>query len=196
MAEHALESLLEDIRSLAVRDRLSIGEIMGTAGPTPGAAAMIVPALIVVSPLSGIPLLPTICGLIIAGLGLQLLFGRRGLWLPPMLANRRIGGESLRRAVARLLGPARWIDRMAHTRLRLLTMRPLVVVPLGLSVVCGLSMPLLELVPFSSSILGLAVVAFALSVLVRDGVLVLIGGGLMGLAALIPGAVLGLVTAD
>lgn len=196
MSEHALEKVLEDIRGLAIKDRVSIGELVGTAGVTPGAAAMIVPALLVVSPLSGIPLLPTLCGLTIAGLGLQVLVGRRGLWLPSVLANRRIRGEGLRRATTRLLGVARWIDRKAHSRLRLLTMRPLIVVPLGLSIVCGLSMPFLELVPFSSSILGLAVMAFSLAILVRDGVLVLVGGGFMGLAALIPGAVLGLVSAD
>jgi hypothetical protein len=196
MPEHALENVLDDIGRLAAKDRVSIGELVGTAGATPGAAAMIVPALIVVSPLSGIPLLPTLCGLIISGLALQLLFGRRGLWLPSVLARRHLSGAGLRRATARLREPARWIDRKAHARLRLLTMRPLIVVPLGLSVVCGLSMPFLELVPFSSSILGLSVVAFALSILVRDGVLVLAGGGLMGIAALIPGAVLGLVSAD
>ena len=57
-------------------------------------------------------------------------------------------------------------------------------------------MPLLELVPFSSSLLALAVLLMGASLLMRDGLYALLGGGIIGLAAMVPvlvyGRVLGL----
>ena len=40
---------------------------------------------------------------------------------------------------------------------------------LALCLICGLAMPVLELVPFTSSFLGGAVALLAISIIVRDG---------------------------
>jgi hypothetical protein len=52
-------------------------------------------------------------------------------------------------------------------------------------------MPFLELVPFSSSILGVAVVLFATALLTRDGLFAVGATAIMGLAALVPLALYG-----
>jgi hypothetical protein len=63
----------------------------------------------------------------------------------------------------------------------------------AMCLICGLSMPFLELVPFSSSILGMAVLFFATSLITRDGLFVLFGVLTMGAALAVPLTVVGLV---
>jgi hypothetical protein len=47
-------------------------------------------------------------------------------------------------------------------------------------------MPVLELVPFSSSILGMAVLSCSVALIARDGLFVVIGAGFMALAVAVP----------
>jgi hypothetical protein len=75
------------------------------------------------------------------------------------------------------------LDRITRHRLRWFVRRPLVLVPQVLCLLCGLAMPVLELVPLTSSILGAAVVCFAIALVAGDGLFALggttvIGGGL------------------
>ena len=145
-----------------------------------------VPALVIVSPLSGIPLLPSLLGLTIALIGLQMVLGRRHLWLPDWLMRRQMQGARVRPAMARMTGIARWIDRHSRDRLGVLTAVPLVKIPQALAMVAGLMMPFLELIPFSSSVLALAILLFAAGFLSRDGLYIIGGAATMALAALVP----------
>ncbi len=144
---------------------------------------LLVPALFVVSPLSGIPLFSSACGILIALISAQMLLGRRHLWLPSLLTNRHIAGKKLRKATDKLQGVARWMDSHTRERLRFFTHRPFRWVTQAACLLCGAAMPFLELVPFSSSILGVAVTLLALSLLVRDGLIALFGLGFIAMAA-------------
>ncbi|MFW6077483.1 MAG: exopolysaccharide biosynthesis protein, partial [Hyphomicrobiales bacterium] len=60
------------------------------------------------------------------------------------------------------------------------------VVPQSLCAAAGALMPVLEFVPFSSSILGAAVLCFSVSLLTRDGLFVVFGMAIMAVVAIIP----------
>jgi len=181
-----IRSILAQLTRLAPQDRVSVATILDEFGDASFASALMVPALIVVSPLSGIFFLPTVMGMIIALIAVQMLVGRRVLWLPGFLLRRSIDGARLGRAAALLNRPAAWMDRQTRVRLRLFQVWPLAMVaPLG-CVVAGLMMPFLELVPLSSSILGGAVTLFAVAILARDGLFVVLGLISVGVASLIP----------
>lgn len=154
---------------------MTIREMLDRVGPRSFGAVLLVPALILVSPLSIIPLMPTIGGLVILTISIQAFFGRRHLWLPRFLADRTLSKSQLVRAVAFLRKPAGWLDRHSRRRLHLLTGTPLDRVALLSVGMVAATWPFLELVPMFTSIsaAGVALVAFAL--MVRDG-FVLIGG--------------------
>ena len=76
-----------------------------------------------------------------------------------------------------------WIDRHSHNRLSVLFHRPLIYLPVILSLLSGMMMPFLEFIPFSSSVAAIGVSFLALSLLTRDG--------LFFLLALLPYAGLG-----
>lgn len=185
-----LGDILARLADLGRAERVSVGDVVDTFGEASFLTALMVPALIVVSPLSGIFLLPTVMGLMLALIALQMIVGRRTLWLPGFILRRSIAGPRLARAAARLSGPADWIDRRTRARLTYFLVWPISLIPQLGCLAAGLMMPFLELVPLSSSILGGAVTLFALSLLTRDGLFVIYGLASLALASIIPIVVL------
>ena len=181
-----LEAIAQRLAALGEHDEVSVAQVLERFGPASFVPILVVPAFIVVTPLSGIPLLSTVMGLAIGLISLQMAARRRHLWLPEVLKRRHISGRRLTRAIARVRPLVRWIDRASRDRLGVLVSEPLVTVARLACAACGFAMPFLELVPFSSSILATAVLFFSVGFLARDGLFVLVGACVMGLAALIP----------
>ncbi|HVL77523.1 MAG TPA: exopolysaccharide biosynthesis protein, partial [Noviherbaspirillum sp.] len=113
----------------------------------------------------------------------QLLMGRDSFWLPNWLVRRSVSRSKLDKALHLLRPPARWIDRGVRPRLCALTG------PRGawcIALTCtllGLSMPPMEIVPFSVNVVGLILATFGLSLIGRDGLLALAAFILTGLLA-------------
>ncbi|MFP4326405.1 MAG: exopolysaccharide biosynthesis protein [Paracoccaceae bacterium] len=175
---------LTDLSHVTLRD---VQESFGRASFVP---ALMIPSLLVVSPLSGIPFFSTICGLMIFFVTAQMLARREHVWLPELLLSRSVSGPRLHNALQRIRRLGGWIDRNSSERLRFLMLPPMVVLFYLLCLVAGGMMPFLELVPFSSSILGLSVLLMAAGFLTRDGLLALAGAAVFMLAPAIPLAVL------
>lgn len=153
------------MRAARKADRVSVGDLVDAMGQASMAAVLLVPALLLVSPLSGIPGASITGGIVIAMISGQMLLRRPRVWLPGVLRNRTLPGPALRRALVWLRRPAKRLDRIAPAR------------PGGgtdawwsplLALVClilGLGMPFMELVPFGSSIIAALVAGFALTLL-------------------------------
>lgn len=176
-------AVLDDVASLIDGESVSIDDIMANLGGASFAPLLFLPAAAVVSPLSGVPGFSALCGVTIALIAAQMVAGRRHLWLPRWLLRRRISSHRLSAALDAVRRPARFLDRITRRRLTALVAPPLSALPSFFCMICGLVMPFLELVPFTSSILGFAVVIFAVAALARDGLLVLIALGVIGAAA-------------
>ncbi len=161
-------------------DGLSIQAMLDRVGARSFGAALLVPSLILVSPLSIIPLMPTIGGLIILTISIQAFFGRTHLWLPKVLATRRLTGEQLTRAIGFLRKPAAWLDAKSRDRLRFLTAPPMDRIALLAVMVVAATWPFLEILPMFTSVSagGVALVAFAL--MVRDGFVLIAGYTVLG----------------
>ncbi len=171
-----VESLVETVESAAEGDGdVSVEELVETIGGDALASLMLVPALIMVSPASGIPGLSTACAMVVALAAIQLAIGRHTLWLPGFLGNRRIARSKLDTAAGWLEKPARFLDRITGQRLAFLAARPFSIAPSLLCVLIALCVPFLELVPFSASIAGAAIAFIALGLVARDGVLIILG---------------------
>lgn len=181
-----LEAIARRLVALSDHERVSVAELLVGFGRVSFVPLLIVPAFIVVSPLSGIPFLPTTLGLVIGLIALQMAARRRHLWLPGFLQRRTLSGHRLARAVARARPVARWIDRHTRRRLGLFIVEPAATLARLACAACGLAMPFLELVPFSSSILAAAVLLFAVGFLAEDGLFIVLAVCLMAAAAAIP----------
>ena len=175
------------------RVRVTLRDVVEAFGRRSFLPMLMVPALLVVSPLSGIPLFSTVCGLTIALIAGQMLWpGRDHLWLPERLMRRNVSGARARQAVARLGRLAHRLDGLARDRLRwLVTAGPGRRLLETCCLLAGLAMPVFELVPFTSSILGFAVLLMATALLTRDGLFAILGLGVLIGAPLVPALLVG-----
>ncbi|MEM7489600.1 MAG: exopolysaccharide biosynthesis protein [Pseudomonadota bacterium] len=146
-------------------------------------------ACIAVSPLSGIPFVTTACGLSIAVLAGQLLLNRRAIWLPGRLRRRSVQVGRLRAGLRRADSVAGRMEAVMRRRLVWVTGGPVRVVLLTVCLVFGLTMPVLEIVPFAGTTLAALVLVIALALIARDGAVALLAGAGVS-ALLVAGAVL------
>ena len=171
---HSVEEAGMDPNEVTVEDMLA--EIGTDAFPT----IMLLAALIMVSPASGIPGLSTASATIVALAAVQMIAGREALWLPGFLLRRKLERRTLHKAVDWLERPAHIIDRLIGRRLVFLTRWPFSLIPATACLLLSAVVPFLEFVPFSASIAGAAITIFALGLVAGDGLLVLVAMAVAG----------------
>lgn len=190
--EKPLSELLDRVEAAGHAPALTVGSVLGAIGEASFAPIILIIALLMVSPLSGIPGSPTLSAVLIILIGLQALLGRQHLWLPGFVLRRAVPGERLAKAVSWLRPVAAWFDRHSHKRWPVLTLRPMRWATMATCCVVPVSWPFLELVPFLTSFAAGAVSLLAFGLITRDGLYVVLGyaviAGLVGMAIRLLGA--------
>ena len=185
---HSVLEILDRLRMAAdEHDKVSVGDVLDAIGDRSYGPALLIPALIEITPVGGIPGVPTFLALIIAITAVQMAFDRDHLWLPDFVQRRSVKGEKLHKAADKLDGVARKLDRWFHGRVPRFVKQPWPRVAAVIIIVLCLTVAPLEFLPFASTAPMLAIAAFGLALLVRDGLLMLIALGL-SIASLILGA--------
>jgi len=182
-----LIQILEELEQVGDDDTVTVGALVLAIGHVSFAPLLVIPAVALVTPLSGIPLFSSVMGIMIFLVSVQMLFRREHLWLPAWLLKLTASRARVQAAFRFIRPVAGWLDRRTHTRLTLLTHRPLVFIPQLLCVLSGLFLPLLEFVPFSSSLVGVAIALLGIGMMARDGAIVFL--------AVLPYLGVGLLTA-
>lgn len=174
-----LKTLLEILQEAGEPDEpISIQSMLEATGERSFGALLLIPGLLLFSPLSGIPGLPTFFAVMVGLIAVQLLIGRTHFWLPKWLLNRCASRSKYDRAIAFLKRPARMIDRLLRHRLTVLTEGIAVYINALLCLLIAVTMPPLELIPFGNSVAGATLSFLGLGMMARDGALVI--------AALVP----------
>lgn len=159
---------------------ITVEEIVETVGSRSFGALLLVPGLIVLSPISGIPGVPSLGGIAIFLIAGQMLLGRKSLWLPGFLLRRSVSQERMGRAERFLLPPARFVDRITGERWTFLTSGIMAYVIAAACVLIAVVMPPLEAILFANVLTAAAVSAFGLALVANDGLLALIAFGFTG----------------
>ncbi|MBV7396205.1 exopolysaccharide biosynthesis protein [Mameliella sediminis] len=181
----SLGELLDAMRPKPGAERVSVGDVMSRVGDQSFAAVILVVAIVLVSPISGIPGTPTFGALITILVSVQALLGRRHLWLPGFLCRRSISAKKMTRGIDWLSKPAAWMDRHSSGRLKLLSSRPIRPFAFAAVTLIALSWPVLELLPFVTSFFAGAVAMMMFGVMTRDGIYLLAGYVQAGVLVLI-----------
>ncbi|MDB6178944.1 exopolysaccharide biosynthesis protein [Paracoccus sp. Z330] len=173
--QQSISDILDRFANASDEDQTSIAQILRALGDRSFAANLLIAAAAVVSPLSGIPLFSSFCGIAIVIISAQMLMDRDHLWLPDFLMSKKVDTSRLRKASQRIRKPASWMDGVAHVRLACLVRHPSLFCSQVICMLCGLAMPFLEVLPFTSSIMGAIVCMFAFGMLARDGLFTIFG---------------------
>lgn len=182
-----LEQLFDCISDAAAQtpdEKVSIDSIMDLIGRRSFGPLLLVAGLVILAPVIGdIPGVPSIMGMFVFLIAIQLLIGQEHFWLPNWLLERAISSEKLAKAVSWLQKPARFIDKLIRPRMMIFVNGTAKYIIAVVCILIALMLPFMEVVPFSANAGGLALVAFGLALIAKDGLLALLSFILTGLTA-------------
>jgi hypothetical protein len=183
-ALHSVCGILDLLRKTADRhNKVAIADVLDAIGDRSYGPALLLPALIEITPIGGVPGVPTFLALFAALTAAQLLFDKDHLWLPDFIQRRSISAGKLHKAADKLNPVAARLDRWFHGRMTRFIEQPWQRIAAALVIVLCLTVPPLEFVPFASTAPMLGIAAFGLALLARDGLLMLAALG-VSIAAL------------
>ncbi|RJY09626.1 exopolysaccharide biosynthesis protein [Aurantiacibacter aquimixticola] len=177
--------ILDGLQELAERnDSVTVDNVMDAFGARTFGPAIMIPALLELTPIGAIPGVPTFLAVTIVLIAVQKAIGREHVWLPGAILNRSVASGKIQSGVEKLRPVARFMDRHFHGRLKWIARKPFSRIAAGIVVLLCLTVPFLEVLPFASSVPMLAIAAFGLAVLVRDGALMILAlaGSLVALS--------------
>jgi hypothetical protein len=175
-----LTRLLEQIEAETGDGAVSVREVLGILGPRAFTPMLLVPSLVLVSPASAIPGVPSLLSALVGLVALQMLLGHARIWLPRLLLDRALDADRFARVLGALRGPVARVDPLINERLTWLADKPGNIPALAICATVSFFMPLIEFVPFLTSILAGAIALFATGMFARDGLFMLLGYGLVG----------------
>lgn len=174
--------VLDTLQSLAEsEDAVTVGDVTRALGKRGFGPLILAPALIVITPIGGIPAIPTLMAIIIALFSVQIVLQRDHLWLPSMLKERAVEHDKVSKSVSKLRGLANWLDDHMGNRLTALTRTPMPTIAASIILGLCLLVPPAEVIPFAAALPMGAIAITALALTLKDGVVMLFG--LIGSAA-------------
>jgi hypothetical protein len=172
----SMKELLDVIEKDALADnRVTVEGIVEALGHRSFGPLLLLAGLITVTPpLGDIPGVPIIMGTLVLLSAVQLLLGRKHFWLPGWLLRRSIKREHLCKVLHWMRKPAQCVDHVTRHRLTILTHGAGVYLIALATIAIALLTPVMELIPFSANLAGIALFAFGLSLIAHDGLLALV----------------------
>ena len=174
-----LIELLDKIRACADEDdKVSLDQIMEAVGRRSFGPLLLMAGVFVSAPgIADIPGVPTVIGLFVLIISIQMIFGCDHFWLPKWLLKRAVKSKTIHKMAGSrwVRKPARFIDHLLKERLQFLTGQPATVAIAIVCVATMLVMPLTEVVLLAANVVGASVVAFGLALIANDGLMTLLG---------------------
>lgn len=170
-----LQALIANLRQAGDADQpVKIESMLQATGERSVGALLLVPGLLVLSPLSGIPGLPSVFAVMVILIAGQLLIGRRHFWLPQWLLQRTASRSKYDRALSFLKRPAAFVDRLLRPRLTFLAQGLAIRGHALLCILIAATMPPLEIIPFGNTLAGAALSVLGVGMMARDGLMILL----------------------
>jgi hypothetical protein len=168
--------LLDRIDAAAeAHEPTSLADVLNHVGTRSFGPLLLLAGLVMMAPVIGdIPGVPVLSGLIVILCAGQVVLGRDHFWLPRWLLRRSVRHHKVQKAVGWLRPVGRFLDRWTKPRLTALTRGAGVVAAGVASTVIAAATPLMEVVPMSANVAGLAITAYGLALIASDGLLALL----------------------
>lgn len=171
---HSMGDVLGELDELAANhDEVRVADVLDDFGARSFGPFIMIPAVLEITPVGGIPGVPTVLALFIALIAVQLLIGRDHVWMPQFVQRRAVGSKKLHKAVGKLKGMANFLDRHSKGRLEGLTKGTAIKLVAAVIIALCCTVPPLEFLPFASTIPMLAIAVLGRALTVRDGALLL-----------------------
>ena len=155
--------------------RADVGSLLKASGSRAAGPLLFLPALIMISPIGaipGVPIVLTTLTLLVAG---QLVLGRTSIWLPAFVRNRGLPEQKVKSTIDTLTPYAERADRYLGQRLSQFAGETASRIVAAFCIFLSLLVYPATLLPFAVALPGSAILLLSLGLLVRDGVVTLVG---------------------
>lgn len=175
-ATQPAQSVLDDAREIAEQqDEADLKSLLEAFGDRSFGPVILLLSLIAMSPIGGIPLVPSIIGVTIILFSVQLLLGRNHPWMPSALHSLGISSDKLDTFLDKNGKYIKSVDQIFEPRLEALTSKPAkLFCAILVTVLAGLMVPL-EIIPFAVAIPALAIATLSAALMARDGLIMALG---------------------
>ena len=179
----AIPRLVQRLQDIACdKNTVSVDRLTKEIGAQGHAPLLMVIAVLMMLPIGMIPGIGGALGAVVAIIGLQMLLGHEGIWLPGFLGRREVSARSIRSSAERIRPAADWIHQHLHPRWEFLSSgNASISIIAVILILTGGSLTILGAIPVAAPLIGLPVAVFAFGILGRDGVVVAAGYVLIAL---------------
>lgn len=171
----SLQQVVAQAKDHLQGDRVSIGELLDSVQNRGYGPLLLIPSLISISPLGGIPGVSIVTGTVITLISIQMLLWSGHPWIPQKLEEFTIERSRFESGLKKSKPWIQWIDRWLTQRWTVLTTGPMHYVLAVLMILLSLSYYPLALIPLGVFLPGVANTLFALGITARDGLLIVFG---------------------
>lgn len=168
-SDNNLTSVLRKIEPDEQTGKASVGDIMSALESRGFGPLLFAPALIAVLPTGGIPGVPTVCGVVIGLLSVQMVFGREEPWLPGFIDNIDFEKDKLQKGVDIAEKVTSKIDKVSKPRIEKLSSQTAKKAIAVVCVLAAIAMVPLEAVPFAVMLPAASIILFAIGLITKDG---------------------------
>lgn len=124
-------------------------------------------------PIPALPVLTQILSSIVIITLLQLFIGKKSIWLPKKLNNKKVNSETIHKSVGKLIHYHEKIEGIIKPRIKILSSaifnKIIFLFCIFLSMVVALP------IPFSNTVPSMAIIVIMLGIIEKDGILILLG---------------------
>lgn len=170
-----LQSIVGSVEERFDGGSLTLGELIDAVGSRSLGPLLLLPSVVAISPIGGIPGVPTLIAIMLLLIVTYWFLSGESLWLPKFIKRRSVDADKVSATLDKLRPAARWTDRNFGDHLtglvRPSTENTVAVIAAFLAVL----MPPLEILPFAVAAPAGAITLMALGLTLRDGALLLMG---------------------
>lgn len=174
-ATATLTSMVDDLVDDTDGDEATVGELLSVISTRSFGPLLLIPSLILLSPLGGIPGMPAIVATVIVLMAGQMIAGRAHPWLPQFMLDLSFDRQRLIDSQDRLKSILKIIGKASKPRLQSLVTPTAEKFVAATCIVLALTFLPLGFVPFAVAVPAAAICVMSLGLMTRDGLLTLIG---------------------
>lgn len=172
-SKRSSEILMEIAENKSLKFNLTYQYILGALGERAFGLAILFFSLPAALPFSSLPGISVVFSLPIVIFALEIIFGRKFLWLPKGVANKTIPHAKVSRIIMTVLPYIVKLEGLSKPRWAFMVCRSMEIMN-GIIILC-LAFLLMLPIPFSNFIFATLLIVFSLGIAEKDGVLIFIG---------------------
>ncbi|BFT30116.1 exopolysaccharide biosynthesis protein [Alteromonas sp. D210916BOD_24] len=172
--DQSVSNLLGNISKDGEED-VTLGDIVSRFEDRGFGPLLLVPSLIALLPTGAIPGVPTLCGITLFLICIQVALGKHSPWLPKKLTDKTISTNKLDSAVEKAEPFVKKTEKLLKPRIISLSQAPAKHIIAAYCAVAALCMIPLEALPFAVALPALALSITALGMTNRDGLFICFG---------------------